>query len=284
MPINSLKPETAQKFEKGDLVYGVEKVAGAAGYQQKGRKWYIDNGPFKDKQAQRIDSYALLQDEEKRGTVTQAEQESFKKAMQKHDNYCTAVDADSEANENVRRKSKGGLYWATMVEGKNVHFILDGLDMKSVVEKNFNKGDNRDSPADKDGPKNRTFTGAELRWIYRHRDNEKVAERVQFWLNGVPCAAPWLRLPKLNKYGKVEINDDKLDWGEDEDSEKRARDLWSSYKPKCEQIDYAARSASANQANEESPLLPRDSPESESPPQGCLEKLMSACLSCCAIQ
>jgi hypothetical protein len=37
----------------------------------------------------------------------------------------------------------------------------------------------------------RSVTGAELRWVYRHRFNARVQRHIQFWLNDQPCHAPW---------------------------------------------------------------------------------------------
>lgn len=64
-----------------------------------------------------------------------------------------------------------------------VHFILDGINLKTLVQKLSL------DPLDDHKP----FTGCELRWIYRNRYHEKVKKNVQFWLDGRPTVAPWLR-------------------------------------------------------------------------------------------
>lgn len=99
------------------------------------------------------------------------------------------------SNEAFRRKSKGALNYL-ISEGKFLHFILDGLDMNDVVTKvNFqNKQDKSPQPTSYGTHKYRDVTGAELRWIYRHREDPNTQEAVQFWLKDKPCDAPWDQL------------------------------------------------------------------------------------------
>jgi hypothetical protein len=105
-------------------------------------------------------------------------------------------------------KCKGGLNWACTV-GYHVHFILDEIDMTTVIHKNFGAGRNAESKRPWNlhsifsrtkkqvrlhnwrSNKVRSVTGAELRWIYRHRFNPTVARHIQFWLDNRPCHAPW---------------------------------------------------------------------------------------------
>jgi hypothetical protein len=37
----------------------------------------------------------------------------------------------------------------------------------------------------------RVYTGSELRWIYRNRQDPRVAARLQFWQDMQPCFPPW---------------------------------------------------------------------------------------------
>ena len=243
MPLS--RHANGRPFQSGDLVYGAEKFDWG-----KSRSWYIDNaaGPFRkqnddDNAVRRIDEFAVLNHE--KGKVDSS---SLKQALTDHPKYGTSVDGQ-DTNENVRRKSKGGLYWATMVENKYVHFVLDGINMRAVVEKNNVVG-NRDYPADdeEDEPKNRSITGSELRWIFRSKSNAEVQERVQFWLGGMPCAAPWLMLPESDEGGYPAFDQltGKAKWGSDDESKKRAEALWSTYKPKSEQVDHAASGATSS--------------------------------------
>jgi hypothetical protein len=97
------------------------------------------------------------------------------------------------SNESFRRKSKGALNFLVSQE-KYIHFILDGLEIDDVAEKqNFvNKQDKSPQLVSSGGPpKYRDVTGAELRWIFRHKDDPATQKCVQFWLKDNFCAAPW---------------------------------------------------------------------------------------------
>ncbi len=91
-----------------------------------------------------------------------------------------------------RRVCKGGLLFA-ISQGKRAHFILDKLDMKRVVEKSGKDND----AANYNGAKHRGYTGAELRSLYRMRDDQDAMSHVVFWENGKKVDAPWERDPEL---------------------------------------------------------------------------------------
>ena len=89
---------------------------------------------------------------------------------------------DNKLNEYLwRKKSKGGISWVIHYTPGHVHFCLHGLDMLQVVGKSHN----RDVPSGhsdvKLEVKQRSITGAELRWIFRNRNNSLVKARIQFW-------------------------------------------------------------------------------------------------------
>ena len=113
------------------------------------------------------------------------------------------------SNEAFRRKSKGALNYL-ISQGIFLHFILDGLNMEDVAAKrNFpTKQDKSPQPTSDGPPKYSDVTGAELRWIYRHRDDPNTQRAVQFWLKDQQCDAPWNQIPFKN--------------------------AWSNYKPKSE--------------------------------------------------
>jgi hypothetical protein len=113
------------------------------------------------------------------------------------------------SNEAFRRKSKGALNYL-ISQGKSLHFILDGLDMAGVAGKvNFpTKQDKSPQPTSDGPPKYSDVTGAELRWIYRHRDDPNTQRAVQFWMKSLQCDAPWDQI--------------------------KFKDVWSKYKPKNE--------------------------------------------------
>ncbi len=135
---------------------------------------------------------------------------SFPDSMAAHPRYHGYVRTSPEASKPAygeyywRRLSKGALYWATHCTDRHVHFLLDDLKMEAVVNKNtmgrvMGRPRPLDQPfgkADPDLPqskKKRAITGAELRWVYRHRALPVVRERIQFWYEGIPSLPPWER-------------------------------------------------------------------------------------------
>jgi hypothetical protein len=217
--------EPWREFEPGDLVYGINKT--------QGRKGYIDNGPFKqtgnDRKPRTIDEYPILKSEvdpKREAKVAPSEAERNFGIALRASKYTDAVHGP-DTNAATRRKDKGGLYWATMVERKHVHFVLDGIDLKAVVEKNYG-GDPTTGglkTADSKLPgkeKNRSITGSELRWIYRQRAHPGVQEYIQFWFDRKPCRPPWESyVAGFEKNGKPK-------WA----ARKDAEGLWAHYQPR----------------------------------------------------
>ncbi|OGO59659.1 MAG: hypothetical protein A2V85_12180 [Chloroflexi bacterium RBG_16_72_14] len=173
-------------FEKGDLVYGIE------GEWNTGRARFFTEQKLGDgPKFARIDDYPVLASEMQhmRGRRP-PEAKAFVKALGGHPKYGGAVSGEDD-NAAVRWKSKGGLYWAIMVDpGIHVHFVLDGIEQEAVVQKSY-QGTISDVGAHEDPGKTRSVTGSELRWVYRNREHERVQERVQFWLKNKQCAPPW---------------------------------------------------------------------------------------------
>ncbi|PHM61704.1 hypothetical protein [Xenorhabdus ishibashii] len=110
----------------------------------------------------------------------------------KNDNkYCNVTESHRGYNISIiGRKCKGGLSWVNtsnseLTQDIHVHFILDGIDIKRIAEKD-----------------DKNITGKELRWIFRHRNHPKVIKKVQFWENGSPTFPPWegLNQPVWNNY------------------------------------------------------------------------------------
>lgn len=157
--------------KEGDLVYGVKDI----------RKWYIEK-PFKGKGVFTIDEFRVLQ------TDTGKKNQSFLDAIAIHKKYKTATNS-GDTNEAVRRKCKAGIEWGVS-QKKQIHFILDNLDLEAVVNKNY-AGKNSDRAATSTEAKNRSITGSELRWIYRNRHLAEVQAHVQFWAIEEKCLPPW---------------------------------------------------------------------------------------------
>ncbi|MEY2700856.1 MAG: hypothetical protein RIQ52_1611 [Pseudomonadota bacterium] len=99
----------------------------------------------------------------------------------------------------ARRKCKAGLEYIISETSGHIHFCLDGIDFRSVVEKNYAGPGTKDEikyaagtpEEDKWKMKTRSITGAELRWVYRNRMLPAVSERVQFWYMNQAVIPPW---------------------------------------------------------------------------------------------
>lgn len=204
------EPWTA--FKAGDLVYGIDSSK-----TDWSRSTYLDS-IFKN--GLTIEHFHVIRTEKQSSRRLRAELESFVAALRDHPKFLTSVDGE-DTNENVRRKDKGGLLWAAK-NGKTVHFVLDGLDMRAVVGKSF-AGANPDRPASVHGPKNRSITGAELRWLYRNRHLALVQACVQFWFYKTQVCPPW------ETYYSI-------DWssGDARMVEQDGVALWSTYTPKSQ--------------------------------------------------
>lgn len=162
--------------------------------------------------------------------------QDFWAALRKFKNgkYATAMDYkragttpadDAAENDAWRKKCKGGIYHGTHVLNKTVHFCLS-LEQKTndvvtgYTDMDFSAVVKKTSPTDTPATathKLRLITPAELRWVYRHRDDESVKKNIQFWTHGAeldkwtPCGPPW-----------------------EKDDPSKA--LWASYKPKSASV------------------------------------------------
>ena len=116
---------------------------------------------------------------------------SYLTALESHPKYHRAHDKNTESMTSVdsnsifRAKSKAGLNYC-IANGKHLHFVLDGIDLSEVISKS--RSNEFKNAAD---DKYRNVTGAELRWIYRHRHSNDTKAYVQFWINKQPCPPPW---------------------------------------------------------------------------------------------
>jgi hypothetical protein len=114
-------------------------------------------------------------------------QKSFRLHLKNHPKYNTVLEITPESRGKIfSRKCKGALSWVTtsnenndLLKKNNIHFILDGIDMKYVVNKTKYPGAKTD------------ITSRELRWVYRNRNNPNVQRKIQFWLDGKPTSPPW---------------------------------------------------------------------------------------------
>lgn len=215
-------------YKDGDLVYGLSHFRGALGlYWRTTLGWKV---PINIANTF-IDSYLDLWD----SPATGGKSAPFHTALTKHPKYNvwtkSAHKGDkveygkpSEKADMWRRKSKGGIYWGTIVKKCTVHFCLGGLDdpksMMMVCTKKYEyAGVHHDAGAG--DTKARNITASELRWVYRNRGVDLVQRNVQFWrpqkTDWVQCGPPW-------------------EWTADAVDVKTA-DAWGLYKPKKEPGD-----------------------------------------------
>lgn len=80
-----------------------------------------------------------------------------------------------------KRGSKLGLEMTAQGAGNRVHFVLDGLDIPSIVRK--------------EGAGGQSITASELRYAYRNK--ERLKGKIFFYQNNVQVAAPWESDPEL---------------------------------------------------------------------------------------
>lgn len=168
--------------------------------------------------------------------------ENFWDTLRKYNNgkYASALDfrrataatdnVDSAENAAWRKKCKGGIYYGTHVLDKTVHFCLSlevktgdivtgykSMDFGAVVAKTSPSDTPRTTTKDE---KIRLITPAELRWVYRHREDASVQRNIQFWTHTsadatkaswAPCGPPW-------------------------DSDAGAKAMWAAYKRKTTNV------------------------------------------------
>ncbi|PHM47879.1 hypothetical protein [Xenorhabdus miraniensis] len=189
-------PPFKTSFEQGDLIFGLsrERVKYAQKYPQFGFARFLDT-----KNISTIDRYSITQREydirKKFEHKIPSNQESFDNAIKNHckynsiRHYAAKLDIDF-GSKNVHypeqvtsRKCKAGLSWFSQSLTRScIHFILDEIDIERVIYKlSENKRKKKSS-----------YTGSELRWIYRNRRDPKVRSCIQFWREGVPVAPPWI--------------------------------------------------------------------------------------------
>ncbi|MCF7993566.1 MAG: hypothetical protein K9L32_00635 [Chromatiaceae bacterium] len=94
----------------------------------------------------------------------------------------TAVYGTEGTDENSANKQRSKVGLALLAHHSiPVHFALDLLDMGEVAGKS-RQGETAT---------NRVITNAELRFLFRHRDNLKIKQSVQFWLDKEAVVPPW---------------------------------------------------------------------------------------------
>lgn len=182
-------PPFKQQFEEGDLVYGLSEERGF--YSDEFISFKKSSTP---ENISTIDQYAATKFEQsiqhKYSRLIPSNQADYLHSLSSHPKYKSVQDAKGynmngravHHHQVIGRKCKAGLFWvSTLQDDTTVHFILNSIDLSLVVWKSH--------PRDQ---YEKSFTGIELRWIYRNRHNSQIMKKIQFWLNGVPTTPPWV--------------------------------------------------------------------------------------------
>lgn len=171
----------ARRIDRRDLCYGL------AGPRQN----YTDNNVQFSGGVDLINNYRISKEEQNRRPVPPEREPEFLQAVKAHPKYSSILGAELDTNEVIRRKCKAGLHWGThSSDGAHIHFILDSLNQNAIVDKNY-RDDFIARSASGSIIKERSITNAELRWLFRNRNDPNVQNRVQFWQNGEPTYPPW---------------------------------------------------------------------------------------------
>jgi len=201
-----------EKFKPGDLIYGLDAPRKLF-YEQREKivnndLYFIDHYALRselvilksiarhyDERRDEIEKKKVLQEVEavKNRLKKNGEKEiynNFLAHLSGHEKYRSTLDSNNYRLGSLPKfwgqKVKGGLSWVTSdslgiyeILGRSItiHFILDGISMFDVIKKTSHYKTN--------------ITPKELRWIYRHRNDVYVRERIQFWLKGKPVSPPW---------------------------------------------------------------------------------------------
>jgi len=145
----------------GDLLYGLKGP----------RRQYKADKSFAGKSILIIDQFKVIPDDSNRSIAdTAAPEELLVKYYLRHPEF--------NDNAETRGKCKAGIGWA-VEDNRVVHFVLDGIDMDNVVDK-------------QNDSESRRCTNSELRWIYRNRFQQKIVDGVQFWFQRKQVSPPWV--------------------------------------------------------------------------------------------
>ena len=112
---------------------------------------------------------------------------SFRTYLEKETLYdLQSISGATRAEQMMRygRSCKTGMAYAILARKGRVHFLLDEIKMNLVL-------------ADRLKPKpERSISGKELRWLFRHRNHPQIRPEVVFWKDGKTTSAPWESEPK----------------------------------------------------------------------------------------
>jgi hypothetical protein len=202
-----------RSYSKGDLLYGLSNE----------RTYLAIQFGLKDSDIYTIDDYSLFSEQKNKyelSTFLKWDPE-FVKTMKEHIKYSEVFDfydehkdqrlADDSNGESIpeevklardavaKRKSKCGILYIVHNTEFHIHFQLAGIKMKPLVRKTHSKDSFVQFGGQEWHEKGRSITGSELRWVFRHRFDLKVQNKLQFWCQDpedrgqryIQCSPPW---------------------------------------------------------------------------------------------
>jgi hypothetical protein len=197
--------QDALEFQREDLIYGLANPRGEF------VQWLKDNNRIDGGTPIFIDQYDIASASRNTAQTLQhdhrfieALRRRYPDVVQSADN---GLDLSNEAewggaarpvtHHIAKQKCKGGLDWLMFApqredDVRRVHFVVEGLDEHVPAKDHKGRGGDEYKHGTS---KHRTITGAELRWVYRHRDASRVSDNILFWRKDPAgwkkCEAPW---------------------------------------------------------------------------------------------
>jgi hypothetical protein len=121
-------------------------------------------------------------------------------------------DGEAKAKEKFasRRKCKSILHWQLIIKQLRVQFVVTGMDLARVPTKEIvtAQGPTQKYSSVPASKEEYGITDAELRWVFRNRNNRLVEQNLQFWNSTppVPCAAPWNMTEYKDAWAKYDLS------------------------------------------------------------------------------
>ncbi|EPU3934451.1 hypothetical protein [Morganella morganii] len=177
---NNVYTDSSVKFESGDIVYGLARRLGTINniiekINKFNEKDIIIQSTLTDAVLDKNSYSKFNSDDQIEASLNDSVRGiEFKKFLENHKRYNVTNEhfRDFPYRDIWAKTSKAGLEFQTKVRERKVIFCVDQLI------------DSIDYIADKRDDYGNAITAHELRWIYRHRDDNKIKENVIFSLKG----------------------------------------------------------------------------------------------------
>lgn len=216
----------AQCYNIGDLIYGLHETKKkydecyTALYNRNKFPSDIGNYAFTPKE---ISSHSFVNNEDYKKII--ATHPKYKSILEDKNYYVLLKQHPHKTYMiknplNKTRKHKAGFYIGKETHKAGfrfqIHFLLDGLNVRQIREKSHPYDKIYDNPADYfckgldrvkkyvkpediifdpeyciNPLRSKFLMGSCLRWLYRNRKDPHLKAVVQFWYHGKPCCPPW---------------------------------------------------------------------------------------------